>query len=98
MMRKQFKKEMKNGKTADERLVADKKQYAIKIILNATFGAMGFNFFRLFVPECADTITYFGRIALNFAMENLSSQGIVLYGDTDSCHFNSMIRYRILKK
>ena len=84
-MRKQFKKIAKNGATADERLVADKKQYAIKIILNSIYGAMGFPFFRLFVPECADAVTFFGRKALRFAMDKMSPCGLVLYGDTDSC-------------
>jgi len=94
-MRKQFKKIAKNGATADERLVADKKQYAIKIILNSIYGAMGFPFFRLFVPECADSVTFFGRKALRFAMDKMSPCGLVLYGDTDSCHATSIIRYRL---
>lgn len=94
-MRKQFKKIAKNGATADERLVADKKQYAIKIILNSIYGAMGFPFFRLFVPECADSVTFFGRKALRFAMDKMSPCGLVLYGDTDSCHSTSIIRYRL---
>ncbi len=94
-MRKQYKKLAKKGATADERLVADKKQYAIKIILNSIYGAMGFPFFRLFVPQCADAITYFGRKALRFAMDRLSSCGVVLYGDTDSVLSSSFIRYRI---
>jgi len=95
MMRKEYKKLAKKAPTADERLVADKKQYAIKIILNSIYGAMGFPFFRLFVPECADAITFFGRKALKFAMDKLGVYGTVLYGDTDSCNFSTFIRYRI---
>ncbi len=94
-MRKEYKQLAKKASTADERLVADKKQYAIKIILNSIYGAMGFPYFRLFVPECADSITFFGRKALRFAMDKMSACGIVLYGDTDSCASSSLIRYRI---
>ena len=97
-MRKQFKKIAKNGATADERLVADKKQYAIKIILNSLYGAMGFPFFRLFVPECADAVTFFGRKALRFAMDRLSSCGVVLYGDTDSAFIKLKVDESTLKR
>ena len=97
-MRKQFKKIAKNGATADERLVADKKQYAIKIILNSIYGAMGFPFFRLFVPECADAVTFFSRKALRFAMDRLSSCGVVLYGDTDSAFIKLKVDESTLKR
>ena len=97
-MRKQFKKIAKNGATADERLVADKKQYAIKIILNSIYGAMGFPFFRLFVPECADSVTFFGRKALRFAMDRVSSCGIVLYGDTDSVFLKLKVDEQTFKR
>jgi len=65
-MRKHYKKLIKTATTDDERLVADKKQYAIKIILNSIYGAMGFRYFRLYVPECADAVTFFGRNTLKF--------------------------------
>lgn len=84
-LRKEEKIRAETGKTEDERLVADKRQYAIKIILNSIYGAMGFNFFRLFVPECADTITFMSRTALKYAMDSLTPYGTVLYADTDSC-------------
>lgn len=95
LMRKDYKKLAKTAKTKDERLIADKKQYAIKIIINSIYGAMGFNFFRLFVPECADAVTYFGRKALKYVMDELSPCGKVLYGDTDSIAGDSLIRYKI---
>ncbi len=97
-MRKQFKKIAKKGATADERLVADKKQYAIKIILNSIYGAMGFPFFRLFVPECADAVTFFGRKALRFAMDKMSPCGLVLYGDTDSVFIKLKVDENTLKE
>jgi len=45
-----YKKQMKESKDPDEIMLADKRQYAIKIILNSMYGAFGFNFFRLYVP------------------------------------------------
>lgn len=98
MMRKQFKKIAKNGNTADQRLVAEKKQYAIKIILNSIYGAMGFPFFRLFVPECADAVTFFGRKALRFAMDKMSSCGLILYGDTDSVFIKLKVAEQVFKE
>ena len=68
----------------------DKRQQAYKLVLNSAYGAMGFNFFRLYRPECADAITYFARQALKFAslkFQNLDH--FVLYGDTDSIFVKS---------
>jgi len=72
--------------TEDEAYSAEKKQGAIKLILNSTYGAMGFNFFRLYKPECADATTYFARNALKFASVKMQRDlgHHILYGDTDS--------------
>ena len=64
-MRKEIKQKMAAGKyTKGHRLAAHQRQMAIKLVLNSAYGAMGFNFFRLYSPECADAITYFSREAL----------------------------------
>ncbi len=97
-MRKYYKKIIKTATTDDERLVADKKQYAIKIILNSIYGAMGFRYFRLYVPECADAVTFFGRKALKFAEENIKCCGTVLYQDTDSLVSLGFVRFRYKSK
>jgi DNA polymerase elongation subunit (family B) len=66
----------------------DKHQWAIKIILNSVYGAMGFNYFRLYTPECADAVTFFSRRALEYCIDTLDEDGFeVIYGDTDSCFF-----------
>lgn len=83
-LRREYKKMAKKAETADERLVYDKKQYAIKIILNSTYGALGFPVFRIYTPECADAITFWGRMALMKGMDYLKDYATVLYGDTDS--------------
>ena len=71
----------------EEEYAAFRKQSAIKLVLNSAYGAMGFNYFRLYTPECADAITYFAREALKFATVKLHTEldHPVIYGDTDSC-------------
>jgi len=74
----------------DEAVAMDKRQAAYKLVLNSAYGAMGFNFFRLYRPECADAITYFARQALKFASLKFQNQDhYVLYGDTDSIFVKS---------
>ena len=72
--------------TENEAYSAEKKQGAIKLILNSTYGAMGFNYFRLYKPECADATTYFARNALKYAVVQMHKEFDypILYGDTDS--------------
>ncbi len=69
-----------------EKLSLNVKQKAIKLILNSAYGAMGFNYFRLYKPECADAITFFAREALKYAVVkwHTSMDHPVIYGDTDS--------------
>ena len=87
--RKRIKQGIKDGTYKGNRKVAmDKHQEAIKLILNSTYGAMGFPWFRLYKPEVADAITFFARKALQSAIDGLEHDDMtVLYGDTDSCFF-----------
>ena len=90
LMRKEIKQKMAAGKySKGHRLAAHQRQMAIKLVLNSAYGAMGFNFFRLYSPECADAITYFSREALKYAVVKFTTEydHPVLYGDTDSCFF-----------
>jgi DNA polymerase II len=61
-----------------------KHQQAIKLILNSSYGAMALNKFRLYLPECADTITYYARKALLYGIDSLETRYKFLYSDTDS--------------
>lgn len=86
--RVRIKKEMKGEKDPVHKNALDKHQYALKIILNSAYGAFGFNFFRLYKVEVADSITFFARRALAYAIADLEKCGMpVVYGDTDSCFF-----------
>lgn len=83
--RKDIKKQMKNPALSEDEVTAlDKKQTAYKLIMNSTYGAMGFNYFRLYTPEVADSITYFARKALLFGVKcfNHFNTESVLYGDS----------------
>lgn len=102
--RKDIKKKMKPLKekidnetaTEEEKIeykALDKRQYSFKIILNSAYGAFGFNYFRLYKPEVADSITFFARRALEFAMDSLKNCGYeVIYGD--SVDGKSLVRLR----
>lgn len=87
--RKRIKKEMKSLSYDDPHYKAlDKHQYALKIILNSVYGAIGFNVYRLYKLETADATTFFARRALQYVVDNVSKSGFeVVYGDTDSCFF-----------
>ena len=89
LLRKEITKNILNNKySEEEKIRADKKQNAIKIILNSAYGAMGFYKFRLYTPECADAITYFSREALKFAIEEFENLKYnIIYADTDSINF-----------
>lgn len=58
---------------------------ALKLILNATYGANGYENFILYDPRIAETITFFARRLLEFAKNRAESKSYdVQYGDTDS--------------
>lgn len=98
MERKRIKKLMKSTQDESQKSVFDRQQHAIKIILNSMYGAMGFPSFRFYRIQCADAITYFGRMAINYAKKYITnfSNKInhdcnefhgVQASDTDSVHF-----------
>ena len=90
LKRVEINKNLSEGKyKGDEKIAMEKRQWTYKIILNSAYGAMGFPFFRLYKPECADAITYFARQALKFATVKFNSDHKVLYGDTDSIFVKS---------
>ena len=74
-MRKDINAKLAAGEIPEQDRVAnERKQRAIKLILNSAYGAMGFNYFRMYKPECADATTYFGRQALLFAVETMNKK------------------------
>ena len=92
LKRKDINSRIKLGEFSGDELTAKTKQQgAYKLILNSSYGALGFSMYRLYKPEVADAITYFAREALKFAMVCMNNDyGMeILYGDTDSCFAKS---------
>jgi len=63
----------------------DNRQFAIKTILNATYGYMGFPASRYYCKECAESAAAFGRYWIRKVIKEAENFGLtVVYGDTDS--------------
>ena len=84
-VRQKYKKLMKEASSEREKLEYDLKQRAVKIILNAGYGVFGYEKFRLYKREVAESITAYGRELLQHIINVCVRSGYkVLYGDTDS--------------
>ncbi|MHA2027087.1 MAG: DNA-directed DNA polymerase I [Candidatus Thorarchaeota archaeon] len=58
---------------------------ALKVFVNASYGVTGAPHFELFCMPAAESVTAYGRNAIQRTKEKAESMGIrVLYGDTDS--------------
>ncbi len=65
--------------------VLNNRQYALKIIANATYGYFGFPGSKWYCKECAESCTAFGRFWIKKAIEEAEKAGFtVIYADTDS--------------
>jgi DNA polymerase elongation subunit (family B) len=61
------------------------QQFAIKVLMNALYGAMAYENFRLVTPKLAESIPFVGRNVLDFIIKTIEQMGFkVIYGDTDS--------------
>ena len=60
-------------------------QLTLKVLLNASYGVMGAEYFDLYCPPLAEAVTAVGRDAIEKTVGKAKSSGIeVVYGDTDS--------------
>ena len=58
---------------------------ALKVILNASYGVIGSDFFSMYFLPLADSTTAYGRHILSNVVKRCTERGLkVLYGDTDS--------------
>lgn len=63
----------------------DRRQYALKFVINSVYGVMGHEKFPLYDREVARSTTYVGRETIEWAVEAAQDLGYkVVYGDTDS--------------
>jgi len=84
--RSQIKKKLKETeKTSLEYQIFNNRQYALKIIANATYGYFGFAGSKWYSKECAESCTAFGRYWIKKTIEEAENKGFeVIYADTDS--------------
>ena len=86
-LRVNFFKHLSNdpGIGEDKRRVYKTISQALKVMLNASYGVIGSEFFPLYFLPLADSTTAIGRHILGVVIQRCSDSGMtVLYGDTDS--------------
>jgi DNA polymerase I/DNA polymerase-2 len=84
--RTELKKKLKTiPKDSFEYKVLDNRQYALKIISNATYGYFGFSASKWYSKECAESCTALGRYWIKETIKEAEKEGFsVIYADTDS--------------
>lgn len=87
----QIKNQLKKiKKESFEYEVLNNRQFALKTILNATYGYMGFPASRWYCKECAQSATAYGRYWIKEVISQAQNFGfVVVYGDTDSIFVKS---------
>jgi DNA polymerase elongation subunit (family B) len=87
LTRREAKKDDRDAHSPETEIydVLDRQQTAIKVIMNALYGMMGWSRFRLYDQEVASATTATGRDVIGHTAETCVSLGYpVAYGDTDS--------------
>ena len=80
-LRKEIKKQLKDAPSA----ILSARSYALKTIMNATYGYYGFFAARYYSLECAASITAFGRFYITEVIKKFEQKEYqVVYSDTDS--------------
>lgn len=65
--------------------IYDRKQTAIKVVMNTLYGVLGWSRFRLYDKDVGSAVTATGRAVIKFTEEIVNEMGYeVIYGDTDS--------------
>jgi replicative DNA polymerase I (EC 2.7.7.7) len=80
-----FKKLSKKAKSKEEKEFYNVISQALKVVLNASYGVMGFENFPFYCLPVAESTTALGRYSIQQTIEKAKSLGVtVIYGDTDS--------------
>lgn len=90
--RRKAKNDLKNEKDEEKRSIYDKRQLNLKICANSVYGTTGARFGKLSLPAIAESVTAWGREAIDFTKNTVekhfsiangfSRDAKVLYGDT----------------
>ncbi|MCD6496236.1 MAG: hypothetical protein J7K54_03120 [Candidatus Aenigmarchaeota archaeon] len=85
-MRKEIRKRMEGmDRDSEEYRMLDSRQYALKILANASYGYYGYAGSRWYSRVCAQSITAWGRYYIQKVIRKAEKLGYeVIYGDTDS--------------
>ncbi|MFP3222698.1 MAG: DNA-directed DNA polymerase I [Nitrososphaeria archaeon] len=80
-----FKRLSKKAKSKEEKEFYNVISQALKVVLNASYGVMGFENFPFYCLPVAESTTALGRYSIQQTIEKAKSLGVtVIYGDTDS--------------
>jgi len=80
-----FKRLSKKAKSKEEKEFYNVISQALKVVLNASYGVMGFENFPFYCLPVAESTTALGRYSIQRTIEKAKSLGVtVIYGDTDS--------------
>lgn len=78
-------KEQLRGATGQKKRFLDNRQYALKILANASYGYYAYPGSRWYSKVCAESITSLGRMYIKNVISLAEKRGHwVIYGDTDS--------------
>ncbi len=80
-----FKRLSKKARSKEEKEFYNVISQALKVVLNASYGVMGFENFPFYCLPVAESTTALGRYSIQQTIEKAKSLGVtVIYGDTDS--------------
>ncbi len=80
-----FKRLSKIAKSKEEKEFYSVISQALKVVLNASYGVMGFENFPFYCLPVAESTTAIGRYSIQQTIDKAKSLGVpVIYGDTDS--------------
>jgi DNA polymerase I len=79
----------KQGLTEDQHQFYDIISQTLKVIMNASYGILGFEAFPLYCLPVAESVTAYGRYIILQTMDKAKELGLkVVYGDTDSMYIH----------
>ena len=70
---------------SDQYAIYDRKQTAVKVVMNTLYGVLGWDRFRLYDQDAGAAVTSVGREVIKFTEQVVEDMGYEsVYGDTDS--------------
>lgn len=90
--RQKVKRMLVESKSADQKIMLDIEQKALKLTANSMYGCLGFEYSRFYAKHLASLVTFKGREILMSTKAMVERLGYdVIYGDTDSLMIDTKI-------